>query len=154
MTNLYIIYGRNLSKRKMQKVCPTANPIAVATLKEQQLVFQGSPYGARANVVPADGHEVPVVVWEISDQDVQALDSFEGLADCLSTKKYMEIDVNGETRCAAIYTLDSTIPYGIPSDGYLQDMADGYREFNLPITALNEAVANAYENALVNEAVI
>ena len=152
MLKLFIIYGRNLSKERMNRCCPTANPIAVAALKDHQLVFQGHPHNARANVVPADGHEVPVVIWEISAEEERRLDAYKSISGgCF--KKSVEIEVNGETREALIYVMEPG-PYGTPSDRYLRDMAEGYREFNLPALALNEAVADAYENSVMNGAVI
>ena len=142
---LYIAYGSNLNKEQMLYRCPTAKPIAVATLEDHQLVFQGHPYGAHANVIPAEGQEVPVAIWEITAKDEKALDIYEGVRSGYYTKEYIEIDVNGEMQEALIYIMTPN-PYGIPADHYLQTIAERYRDFNLPIRALNEAVIHAREN--------
>ena len=142
---LYIAYGSNLNKEQMNYRCPTAEPIAVATLKDHQLVFQGHPYGAHANVIPAEGKEVPVAIWEITARDEANLDRYEGVAGGYYTKEYVEIDVNGEMKEALIYIMRPN-PYGNPSDGYLATIADGYVDFDLPIRVLNEAVIHAHEN--------
>ena len=142
---LYIAYGSNLNTEQMSWRCPTAEPIAVATLKDHKLVFQGRPHGAHANVIPAKGEEVPVVIWEITAKDEAALDIYEGVKGGYYTKEYMEIEVNGEMQEALIYIMTPN-PYGKPADHYLQVIADGYVDFNLPIKALNEAVIHAREN--------
>ena len=150
MKKLYIAYGHNLNKERMQRRCSqTANPIAVATLKDHRLVFQGRLNSARANVIHAKGFEVPVGVWEISDADEHRLDIYERVDEGLRTKKYVEIEVNGERKEALIYFMLPS-PYGIPSDGYLKTIAEGYKDFNLPAIALNEAVALAYEKTVMN----
>lgn len=148
---LYIAYGSNLNKEQMQYRCPTAKPIAVATLKDHQLVFQGRPYGAHANVIPAKGQEVPVAIWEITARDEANLDVYEGVRGGYYTKEYIEMEVNGEMQEALIYIMTPN-PYGTPTDGYLQTIAEGYKDFNLPARILNEAVIHAYENAALKPA--
>lgn len=148
---LYIAYGSNLNKEQMAYRCPTAKPIDVATLKDYQLVFQGRSYGAHANVIPAKGEEVPVAIWEISARDEASLDIYEGVRGGYYTKEYMEIEVNGEMREALIYIMTPN-PYGIPTDIYLQTIADGYDDFDLPINILNEAAIHAYENTVMRPA--
>lgn len=150
-TRLYIAYGSNLNKEQMQYRCPTAKPISVATLKDHQLVFQGRPYGAHANVIPAEGQEVPVAIWEISAQDERNLDIYEGVAGGYYTKETIEIDVNGEMQEALIYIMTPN-PYGTPTDGYLNTIVEGYKDFNLPARILNEAVRHAYENTVLRPA--
>lgn len=142
---LYIAYGSNLNTDQMSWRCPTAKPIAVATLKDHQLVFQGRPMGAHANVIPAEGKEVPVVVWEITDKDEKALDIYEGVKGGYYTKEYMDIEVNGKMVKALIYIMTPN-PYGKPADHYLETIVEGYKEFNLPISVLNEAVIHAKAN--------
>ena len=149
MLKLYIIYGRNLSKERMYNLCQTANPMAVATLKDYQLVFQGRTHGAHANVIPAKGQEVPVVIWELSEEDEIRMDVDQGIGYGRCTKECVDIEVNGETLQAQIY-IQTPGPYGTPSDRYLQNMVKGYREFNLPARVLNEALIHAYENTVTN----
>lgn len=153
MLKLYIIYGRNLNKERMHRLCQTANPIAVATLKDHQLVFQAREYGAGAiaNVIPAEGQEVPVVIWELSEQDERHLDIDQGVGPGYCEKKSVDIEVNGETLQALIYVTDPG-PYGVPTDRYLRPMVEGYKDFGLPIKALNDAISHAYENTVINGA--
>lgn len=144
MKTLYIAYGSNLDKSQMQYRCPTAIPVAVSTLPNYRLVFQGHAYGAHANVIPEEGREVPVAIWEIGPIDEAALDRYEGVAGGYYTKEYMTIDVNGEPQEALIYIMAPN-PYGNPTIQYLETIARGYRDFNLPIKVLNDAVRETVE---------
>lgn len=148
---LYIAYGSNLNKAQMFYRCPTAKPIAVTLLKDHQLVFQGRPFGAHANVIPAKGHEVPVAIWEITAEDEASLDIYEGVRGGYYTKEYMEVDVNGKKKEALIYIMTPN-PYGTPTDGYLHTIVQGYRDFNFSARILNEAVIHAYENTALKPA--
>lgn len=148
---LYIAYGSNLNTEQMAYRCPTAEPIAVATLKDHRLVFQGRPYGAHANVIPAKGEEVPVAIWEISARDEANLDIYEGVRGGYYTKEYMEIEVNGETQEALIYIMRPS-PYGRPTDEYLNTITDGYVDFDLPIKALNDALIYSHKNTVLRPA--
>ena len=146
MKQLYIAYGSNLNTAQMKMRCPTAKPIAKSWLHDHRLVFQGYPYGAHANVIPEEGQEVPVVVWEISPRDEKALDRYEGVAGGYYTKEYMTVEVAGEMEEALIYIM-TPHGYGIPTDMYLHTIAEGYRDFRLPIDYLNKAVTHAFENS-------
>ena len=148
---LYVAYGSNLNKEQMAYRCPNAKPIAVATLKDHQLVFQGHPFNAHANVIPAEGHEVPVAIWEITGKDEASLDIYEGVRGGYYTKEYMEIDVNGEQKEALIYIMTPR-PYGIPTDRYLQTIVEGYKDFHLPAGILNEAVIHSHKTAVMRPA--
>lgn len=148
---LYIAYGSNLNKKQMKYRCPNAKPIAVATLKDHKLVFQGHPLNAHANVIPAEGHEVPVAIWEITGRDEASLDIYEGVRGGYYTKEYMEVDVNGEKKKALIYIMTPR-PYGIPTDRYLETIVDGYKDFRFSARILNEAVIHAHKNTVMRPA--
>lgn len=151
MNKLYISYGSNLNTEQMAHRCPTAEPIAVATLKDHKLVFQGRPHGAHANVIPAKGEEVPVVIWKITAKDEAALDIYEGVKGGYYTKEMMEIEVNGQTVEALIYIMRPS-HYGIPTDEYLDIITEGYVDFDLPIKALNDALIYSHKNAVLRPA--
>ena len=138
-TTYYIAYGSNLDCQQMAYRCPTAEPIGKGLLHDYRLVFQGSPYGAHANVIPEEGQEVPVAIWEISPQDERALDRYEGVKAGYYTREFLPIEVNGETVEALIYIM-TPHNHGIPADGYLATIARGYADFDLPIKYLNDAV--------------
>ena len=69
----YIAYGSNLSEEQMAFRCPDAKPVGMAVLKDWKLAFR-----THATVEPCEGRVVPVLVWEISEQDERSLDLYEG----------------------------------------------------------------------------
>ena len=149
---LYIAYGSNLNTEQMAWRCPGAKVVAKSWLHDYWLVFQGRAYGAHANVIPKKGFDVPVVVWEITPYHERSLDRYEGVAGGYYTKETMEVEVDGKMEKALIYIMTPN-PYGIPSDTYLQSIAEGYKTFNLDIRILNEATLHAYGyTQLVREA--
>lgn len=113
--------------------------VAKSWLHDHRLVFQGHPLGAHANVIPAKGYDVPVAVWEIDKYDEMSLDRYEGVRGGYYTKETMEVEVNGKMEKALIYIM-TPHNFGIPSDSYLQTIAQGYLDFNFGIQTLNTAV--------------
>ena len=142
---LYIAYGSNLNQEQMAWRCPGAKVVAKSWLHDYALVFQGSRFGAHANVIPAKGSDVPVVIWEIDKYDEMALDRYEGVRGGYYTKEYMTVEVAGKMRKALIYIM-TPHNYGIPADRYLETIAEGYKDFNLDIRILNEAAIHANEH--------
>lgn len=145
MKRLYIAYGSNLNTEQMAWRCPGAKILAKSWLHNHRLVFQGNRYGAHANVIPEKGQDVPVLIWEITAAHEKSLDRYEGVKGGYYTKEYMPVEVAGEIHEALIYIMTPN-PFGIPSDGYLECIAEGYKEFNFDIRILNEAVQHAYKN--------
>lgn len=143
---LYIAYGSNLCLDQMASRCPNSKPICKTWLNDYKLVFQGRPIGAHANVIPAEGHRVPVAVWEITPLDEKALDRYEGVAGGYYTKEIEEVEINGEMHEALIYIMTPS-GYGIPADHYLDIIVEGYRDFNLEANYLNEALIESITRA-------
>ena len=139
---LYIAYGSNLHQEQMAWRCPGAKVIAKSWLHDYKLVFQGHPYNAHANVIPAKGYDVPVVIWEIDKYDEMSLDRYEGVRGGYYRKEYMQVEVAGEMQEALIYIMNPN-PYGRPSDSYLKTIVEGYRDFNMDIRILNNAAIEA-----------
>lgn len=143
---LYIAYGSNLDVSQMAHRCPTATVVAKSWLHDYKLVFQGQPYGAHANVIPEKGSKVPVAIWAIGPRDEAMLDRYEGVAGGYYTKEYMEVEVDGEMVEALIYIMTPN-DYGIPTDFYLATIAQGYKDFELDVRYLNDAVIHANKKA-------
>ena len=70
---LYLAYGSNINLEQMAYRCPTAKVIGAAMLPNQELNFRRV-----ATIDPKEGAEVPVLVWEIGQQDEINLDYYEG----------------------------------------------------------------------------
>lgn len=148
---LYIAYGSNLDTEQMAFRCPGAKVVAKSWLHDYRLVFQGMPYNAHANVIPEEGQDVPVTIWEITPQDEAMLDRYEGVRGGYYTKEYFRVEVNGRMRKALIYIM-APRNFGIPADGYLATIARGYQDFNFDIRVLNQALLHAYGHTKLKRA--
>lgn len=136
---MYIAYGSNLHRGQMANRCPGAKIIAKSWIHDYRLVFQGSPQNAHANVIPAEGYDVPVIIWEIDQYDEMSLDRYEGVRGGYYRKETMSIEVNGKMEEALIYIMAPN-PYGMPADMYLDIIAEGYADFNFDVRILNDAL--------------
>lgn len=71
---LYVAYGSNMNLSQMAYRCPSSKVIGVGKLKGWKLVFN-----VHADIIKADEtDEVPVLVWDIADEDWDMLDRYEG----------------------------------------------------------------------------
>ena len=147
-TTLYAAYGSNLDTAQMRFRCPTAKPIAKSWLHDYRLVFKGHSRNAHATVIPEEGQAVPLVIWEITARDEQALDHYEGVASGYYTKEYMEVEVDGEMKEVLIYIMTPQY-FGTPAHHYFNTIQKGYGDFNLPTTILDEALKHSYKNAFI-----
>ena len=148
MTNkLYAAYAGDLCMSQMNHNCPTAQPIAKSWLHDYKLVFQGRPKSAHATVIPAEGKAVPVVIWEISDQDEATLDKSNFVQTGYYTKERKTLEVAGEMQEVMIYIMRPS-DYGMPSKPYLDLLTRVHLDFNFPTTVLDEALSDSYEGTV------
>jgi len=75
----YIAYGSNMNIEQMERRCPGARVAGKGWLKDHRLFFAGRSEAAVASIEPAEGHAVPVVLWEITPKDEQALEAYRQL---------------------------------------------------------------------------
>lgn len=78
---LYFAYGSNLSTRQMAQRCADAAPVGVAVLRGHRLAFtRFSPAwgGGVADAVVAEGDSVWGLLYELTPEDLAALDGHEG----------------------------------------------------------------------------
>lgn len=73
MSKYYIAYGSNLSVEQMKTRTPDAKIIGTGMLKGWRLLFRQF-----ATIIEERDFETPVLVWEISEQDEEKLDKYEG----------------------------------------------------------------------------
>ena len=127
-----------MNQEFMAKICPGAEVKSKSWLRDYRLVFQGIRY-SHASVIPEKGQNVPVLLWRITQQDEAALDSYNGVETGYHEKKYLPVEYNGEIVNALAYIMKPR-NFGEPRDYYLEIIAQAYKDLNLPIVILNNAV--------------
>lgn len=140
----YIAYGSNLNIPQMRMRCPGARIIGTSVIEDYRLMFKGSQTGSYLTIEEDAGAKVPVAVWEVTEQDEQALDRYEGFPN-FYYKKEMVLPIKGiksgriRRRTVFVYIMHEERQFGIPSTGYLRTCAEGYRSFGFDINTLFEA---------------
>lgn len=136
---LYLAYGSNLNLEQMAFRCPYAVPLGTAVLEDYRLLFRGGKGSAVATVEPEAGRGVPVLLWEITPRDEQALDVYEGWPR-LYRKETVTVLLDGKPFSAMAYMMNGGYGLGAPSKRYLDTIRQGYFDAGFEDMALNEAV--------------
>lgn len=150
MKKYYVAYGSNLNVQQMRWRCPEARIIGTAILENYELLFKGSKTGSYLTVEQKQDSYVPVVVWEVSEEDEKRLDVYEGYPD-FYYKKDLSLRIKGivsgkiRTKDVFIYIMHEERPYGIPSGTYLNTCLRGYETFKFNPTFLFDAYYKSKE---------
>jgi gamma-glutamylcyclotransferase (GGCT)/AIG2-like uncharacterized protein YtfP len=132
---LYFAYGSNLNIEQMKSRCPAAQPLRRFKVTDARLVFRGF-----ADCAYEPGAVCHGGVWRITPQCEAALDIYEEVTSGMYRKELVELPapIEGEAQLM-LYIMNST---GImpPSLSYLEVIRQGYRDFKLPVAALDHAV--------------
>ena len=136
---LYVAYGSNLNLEQMKIRCPYAVPLGTAELQNHRLMFRGGTGSAVATVEPMDGESVPVLLWEITPRDEEALDRYEGWPS-LYRKDVVNVLLNDKAVEAMVYIMNPVYSYGSPGERYLHSILGGYATAGFDTTALYNAV--------------
>ncbi len=142
MTNMiYLAYGSNMDKTQMAKRCPAAKPIGLAILPDFQLVFKFV-----ADIVPAPGFSVPVIMWQLTDECELTLDRYEGFQPRdPDGGLYRKLYWQDADQSYMAYVMNG---YGIspPSQHYFDGIKRGYEQFGADLSFLNAALTHSLEN--------
>lgn len=141
---VYFAFGSNVDPRQMVDRCPSAVPMAAATLDGWRLEFAGWSRGwggAVANIDLDPKASCPGVVWVMSAADLKTLDRFEGHPFSYR-RQPVTVDMNGRKVEAWTYIMDYVWQVGFPSASYIERITYGYDRFGLDATHLWEAIGN------------
>ena len=130
----YFAYGSNLNRGEMSVRCPGAKPLTAASLPGWRLTFRGV-----ADIEPAADRSVPGALWRLLDADVRALDRYEG-APSLYARRIVAVETESGPLDAMTYVMTSDDYLGLPSAWYFERIAEGYRDWGLPLDALRGAL--------------
>ena len=130
----YIAYGSNLNVRQMRMRCPGATICGTANLDGWGLLFKGSKTGSYLTIEERKGAAVPVVIWEVTEDDERELDRYEGYP-AFYYKRDFSLEYKGirtgkrRTVAAFAYIMREERPIGVPSGFYLDTCFEGYDTF-------------------------
>jgi hypothetical protein len=133
---LYAAYGSNMDPLQMLLRAPHSPGAGTGWLVGWRLTFGGEDLGwegALATVVESDdpGEQVFVALYDLSDQDEEALDDWEGSDLGLYEKIRVRVATLDTDVTAWLYVLDA-YEGGLPSARYLGIIADAAESAGAP----------------------
>lgn len=141
---LNIAYGSNLNLEQMAYRCPTAKVYGRGMLRGYRLLFKGIPGNAYATIEPYEGDKVPVLIWELQQEDEKALDFYEGFPN-FYYKEYLDVELeDGGTVTVMVYIMTGKIKdrihLNLPSQSYLRIVEAGYRSAGFDTSIIEDAL--------------
>lgn len=135
----YFAYGTNMDPNVMAGHSPNAEAIGPGRLEGYRIefnVYSERWQGGAANLEPdPDGH-VWGVVWEMSDEDVSALDTFVGHPTFYG-RGDVQVRVGDLSVDCVTYRVAHQKGYVRPTDAYLNRLRSAIRVQGLPPEALD-----------------
>lgn len=131
---LYAAYGSNMDSAQMAERCPHSPQAGTGWLESWRLTFGGEDLGwqgALATVVEADNERVFVVLYEVSDNDEQALDRWDGATLGYYRKLKVRVATLEGDAVAWLYVIND-YEGGLPSARYLGLVADAAESAGAP----------------------
>lgn len=140
---LYVAYGSNMNLKQMAYRCPNSNVVCNGKLHGWKLVFN-----VHADVIKGKKNDiVPVVVWNIADEDWRMLDRYEGYPSYYVKETVDVILENGEKMNAIVYVMaDHRKGVSMPSREYFECILKGYRSNKISTDYLYDALAYSCYN--------
>lgn len=144
---LYVAYGSNMNLEQMAFRCPNSKVVCNGKLKGYKLVFN-----VHADVIKTNKEhdEVPVVVWNIADEDWYKLDMYEGYPTYYGREIIDVVLDGGKTKKAMVYIMAKNRK-GIcpPQKNYFDCILKGYNDNGIDAECLYKALEHSYENEMV-----
>ncbi len=135
----YWAYGSNLSEQQMRARCPRSVKFGPMTVRDCALIFRGV-----ADVTLREGAQTLGGLWQITSECERSLDAYEGVAQKRYFKRYFRIKIKGKEYTCLFYQMRAKEGIMPPSQRYLGTIAQGYADFGLDLSALDEALQESW----------
>lgn len=145
---LYVAYGSNMNIDQMNYRCPDSKIVGTGKLRGWKLVFN-----IHADIVETGNNEdiLPVVIWNIADDDWEELDLYEGYPTYyIRHGVSVEFD-NGKEDYALVYIMSDNCK-GIcpPMEKYFDGIIKGCIDNGIDTEYLYDALEYSYNNITLN----
>lgn len=125
----YFAYGSNMFTAQMSERCPgAANPVPAVLADHAWLCNERGV----ATISPVVGREVHGVVWDVTDEHLDSLDQYEGVAAGRYRRATTTVTTAAGERITAVVYIDNRVEPGPPRPGYLERVLAGASEHQLP----------------------
>lgn len=142
-TILYFSYGSNLNVWQMSRRCPSARKIKPLPVYGARLVFRGV-----ADIQITDNPDDVILggLWRITRGNETTLDRYEGVDSHLYTKEYFYLRNKSRHYFPVLYYRMTSSGIFPPSQHYLDSIVEGYLDFGLDLTKLDQALHHAWDD--------
>lgn len=141
---LYLAYGSNMNLQQMAYRCPNSKVVGNGELHGWKLIFN-----IHADIIETENNNdvVPVVVWNIANEDWRMLDRYEGYPSYY-VKEVVNVALNNGKKEDAIVYVMAKNRKGIcpPASGYFNGIVKGYIENGINTDCLFDALDYSYDN--------
>lgn len=141
---LYVAYGSNMNVEQMAYRCPSSKIVGTGKVRGWKLVFN-----TYADIIETgnDNDFVPIVIWNIVDNDWDMLDMYEGYPTHYIKRKINFKFDNGSTDTGIAYVMNDNRK-GIcpPYESYFDGIITGCFENGIDTEYLYDALMYSYEN--------
>jgi hypothetical protein len=137
---LYAAYGSNLDPRQMLQRAPHSPHLGTGWLRGWRLTFGGEEIGwegAIATLAEDMLSSVFVSIYDLTKDDENNLDEWEGVNTNLYSKIRVRVDMLSGTQLCYVYVLNS-FEGGKPSQRYLEIMINAAAEAGAPLDYIAE----------------
>jgi hypothetical protein len=131
---IYAAYGSNLDPEQMRRRCPHSPAVSTGWLPGWRLTFGAEDVGwegALATIVEDPAGQVFVMLYDVTDGDVQQLDQWEGADVGLYDKIRLRVHTLDGDVLAWVYVLNG-YEGGLPSARYLGLIAEAAETAGAP----------------------
>jgi gamma-glutamylcyclotransferase (GGCT)/AIG2-like uncharacterized protein YtfP len=135
---LYFAYGMNTNPYEMAHRCPGARSMGHARLIDH--VFR---FAYHADVEACEGSYVDGVLWEITPENLEALDWLEGYPGYYD-RCVLQVVHESRTYHALTYRMQPGQPDATPTSRYFDLVLEGYQSHSVPVEQLYNSVALYY----------
>jgi len=141
----YLAYGANMDEAIMYSRCRDAVLLDTGVMPDYRLMFKGEEPNAYATIEPWKGYSVPYVLWEISNDDLLALDRFEGYPTHY-LRYWGDVEFDGKSVEVIYYAKPDELPIGQPMTHYVEVLQAAYERFGFDMNILDEALRFSNED--------
>ena len=132
---LYFAYGMNTNPEQMTLRCPGAKSLGHA-----RLINHAFRFAQHADVEPCDGSYVDGVLWDITDDNLKALDQLEGYPYYYD-RVVSSVIQGARTFHVLVYRMQPGRRDYEPTRGYYNLIHEGYRAHGIPTDQLENSLA-------------
>lgn len=139
----YFAYGSNMDLNQMASRCPNSRYISVGCIHNYRLVFKNT----FATIIPADGYEVPIVIYKISKSDEDILDRYEHVPNSYYkvTATINPSEENEDSMDGLLYIMQPVSSYSLPSNNYYNLIKSAYSLHGIDESILIDAMKFTFD---------